>query len=210
MRWTALVVVLCLLSLLVIGCQEEGAKKAATSAPAEPTKTAEKSAATPAPAPAPTPAPAPDPAPTSAARWQGDGISWVTPGGWSTIAGEGLRFASLKPASGPEIAVTRFPGLVGGLEANINRWRNQVGLPPAPSREEVDKNLKDLKIDGHDGWLADLTGPEGKMLAIMLPEEAADGEQHRMWFFKMLGKPDLIEAQRSAFMQWSQSIRIGK
>lgn len=202
---TALCVAGCV-CLLLMGCADDSSKKSAAPAAPEPVKAAEKPAA-PAPASA---APAPAPAPAAAARWKGDGISWVAPAGWSTIAGEGLRFATVKPANGPEVAVSRFPGLVGGLEANINRWRNQVGLPPAPNRQAIDKDLKDLKIDGHDGWLADLNGPEGKMLAVMLPEEGADGEQHRMWFFKMMGKPDQVESQRAAFMLWAQSVRIEK
>ena len=46
-----------------------------------------------------------------------------------------------------EIAVTVFPGNVGGLTANVNRWRGQIGLAPlAPA--ELEANLDHLDANG--------------------------------------------------------------
>ena len=39
---------------------------------------------------------------------------------------------SVKGDGGAEadLSITAFPGATGGLEANLNRWRGQVALPP--------------------------------------------------------------------------------
>ena len=60
-------------------------------------------------------------------------LQWALPKGWteSRSAG-GMRYATLK-ASAPgklDVSVTVFPGPAGGELANVNRWRNQIGLAP--------------------------------------------------------------------------------
>jgi cysteinyl-tRNA synthetase len=41
------------------------------------------------------------------------------------------QLAARRAQKEAEVAVTVFPGTVGGLTANVNRWRGQIGLPPA-------------------------------------------------------------------------------
>src|SRR5690349_3907522 len=61
-------------------------------------------------------------------------VVWDTPEGWrAVIADQPMRVATFRagPGDGVEVSVTAFPGDVGGLLANVNRWRGQVGLAPA-------------------------------------------------------------------------------
>src|SRR5690606_17030938 len=80
---------------------------------------------------------------------------WVAPAGWSRMPGERpMRVATYEAASesGPvEVAVTRFPGRVGGELANINRWRGQMGLP-AIDESELESVIERFEAPGYDGY----------------------------------------------------------
>jgi hypothetical protein len=81
-----------------------------------------------------------DSAPMTGERWAADGVSWILPEGWSIDPKPvSMRFVTVVKSSGdaPEVAVTRFPGDVGGLPLNINRWLGQVGLPSVSPAEAI-------------------------------------------------------------------------
>jgi hypothetical protein len=60
------------------------------------------------------------------------GLKWALPKGWSELPGGGMRYATFKtPFEGRlEATVVVLPGPAGGELANVNRWRNQISLPP--------------------------------------------------------------------------------
>ncbi|HEX7898767.1 MAG TPA: hypothetical protein VF950_13470, partial [Planctomycetota bacterium] len=59
---------------------------------------------------------------------EGGDVRWTLPAGWKEEKGPGDRVATL--AFGDlELSVTKLAGTAGGPLANINRWRNQLGLP---------------------------------------------------------------------------------
>lgn len=103
-----------------------------------------------------------------------------------------------------DVTVSVFPGEVGGLVANLNRWRSQVGLPPAPEPELM--ALQDnTDVLGGKATLADFTGgsPEdGAKTRIVAAVVRRDGYS---WFYKLLGAPAAVEAHREAFVQFLQS-----
>ena len=60
-------------------------------------------------------------------------LSWTLPAGWQELEASGMRIANLRPAGHPEAECTLvvLGGDGGGLEANVNRWRQeQMGLEP--------------------------------------------------------------------------------
>lgn len=71
-------------------------------------------------------------------RFLGDGQpAWTLPQGWSQQPASGMRYATLTvgDARPPlEVSVTVLPAGGGDLNeailANVNRWRNQLSLPP--------------------------------------------------------------------------------
>ncbi len=82
--------------------------------------------------------------------------------------------------SGPvEIAVTRFGGRVGGVLANVNRWRGQMELPPI-EESDLAAEIKRFSAPGYDGYAARLESSAGVMLAAGVYEEATD----QMWFVR--------------------------
>lgn len=140
-------------------------------------------------------------------RWTGDGISWVVPEGWTQQAGgpAGPRVATLSAGEGDEkleVAITRFPGTVGGVLANVNRWRGQVGLTPITA-DDLPKETEEVEVAGVKATAVDLKGQNGqRMLAAMVPQ----GEQ--IYFVKMMGRGEPVEKQAEAFDAFVRSIRF--
>jgi len=188
-------------SLLAFGCKpapqvaryevKSEAAPAATSATAP---VAQAPVAAPA-APAPMVAPA-----SMKAEAAGfDAPKWAKlPAGWSVGPENSMRKATWI-VSGPkgstaEIAVTVFPGSVGGLAANVNRWRGQVGLPPS-SPDEIAASAQAGKVGGIESQRFVMTSADGKtsLDAFMTPKDGAT------WFFKMKGDAAAVEANAVAF-----------
>ena len=139
-------------------------------------------------------------------RWTGDGISWAVPEGWTQKEGQGPRFATLVAGEGDgrvEITVTVFPGDVGGVLANVNRWRMQVGLAPV-GEEDLEKQTTKVEVAGQEALLVDLSSDDGsrRLLAAMIPR----GE--RSWFVKILGPAEAVGAQGEAFETFVKSIEF--
>lgn len=66
------------------------------------------------------------------------GFSWDTPSSWVESAGHSMRLASFSVPTSQgdgDCSVIQLGGNGGGLEANINRWRGQIGLSAQTSHE---------------------------------------------------------------------------
>jgi hypothetical protein len=144
----------------------------------------------------------------SAAIPAGDGsVTWQLPDGWAVVKGSSARYATIAvtgaDGSKGELAVTHFPGDVGGDLANVNRWRGQIGLPPigdaalATDMGEVAAGPKTIKV-------IDATGPQNRCAAGWT---AHGGET---WFFKFTGPDALIGAEKAKFTAFLESIRFNK
>jgi hypothetical protein len=136
----------------------------------------------------------------------GDGsVTWQLPDGWVPVKGSSARYATIgltgADGSKAELAVTHFPGDVGGDLANVNRWRAQIGLPAideaalAPAITELAAGPKTIKV-------IDATGPQNRCAAAWV---AHGGET---WFFKLTGPDALIAAEKAKFSAFIESIRF--
>ena len=72
-----------------------------------------------------------------------ESVHWTTPEGWESATGSGNRLGTITvPQDGAEEpitgTITMFPGDVGGIEANVDRWIGQLGIehPGADARDE--------------------------------------------------------------------------
>src|SRR5688572_23362445 len=138
---------------------------------------AEPARAEAAPAPAlPSPATSPS-SPSTAAAPSEPGGPWKVPAGWRQDARQRpMRFATFLIGEGDaavEVAVSQFPGDVGGLLANVNRWRGQVGLAPV-TEAELPSIVQPFENPGFKGVTMRLNGPTQHMLAAAITEEKAD------------------------------------
>jgi hypothetical protein len=131
-------------------------------------------------------------------------IKWELPSDWSTKPPSVMRYASFsaeKNGESADISVFTFPGDGGSDVDNVNRWRQQIGLPAVG--EEL---LKPMIAAVHAGEVhidtIDMTGPSARLLAGWTRQGG------RAWFFKMTGPPQLIEAEKPKFMAFLQSLRF--
>ena len=196
-------------SLFVFGCKpapqvsryEVKSEAAPAAAPAAPV------AAQPAPSPA-VAAPMVAPASMKAEAAAFDAPKWAPlPAGWTVGPENSMRKATWI-VSGPndskaEIAVTVFPGSVGGLTANVNRWRGQIGLPPA-SPDDIAASAKSAKVSGLDSQRFVMTSADGKKSvdAVMTSKDGAT------WFFKMNGETAAVQANSAAFVAFLSASKL--
>jgi len=131
-------------------------------------------------------------------------IKWELPTGWSAAPPSAMRYASFsaeKNGEKADISVVTFPGDGGSDVDNVNRWRQQIGLPAVG--EEL---LKPMIAAVHAGDVhidvIDMSGPSARVIAGWTRQGG------HAWFFKMTGPPQLIEEEKPKFMAFLQSIRF--
>ena len=108
-------------------------------------------------------------------------FSWVKPSSWKEESQSSMRVAnfSFGPNSLGQCYFTVLPGGGGGLLANVNRWRKQMGLTELSS-SEVDElpdrqfllgTGKYLELEGGFKPVGSTDTKEGyKMIGVILPE----------------------------------------
>lgn len=136
------------------------------------------------------------------------GVTWEAPDTWEARAPTTVRignYAIPSPVGEPaDFAITSFPGDVGGDLANVNRWRNQIGMSPIGAGELP-------------GLLKTVTAPAGEFLVVNFvnPEmgvrvlSAIFKQPDRTWFFKLTGPDAVVAAQETAFLDLLQTVRFG-
>jgi hypothetical protein len=134
------------------------------------------------------------------------GLKYVAPAGWTERpATNGFARATFAVTDGgqtAEVTVTPLGGMAGGLLANVNRWRNQVGLGPT-TEEQLSKDQKQLDVAGTPCPYFDLAGPKGdRILAVSMPQGG------QTWFLKMKGPAELVGRQQANFEAFAKSVRF--
>ena len=150
---------------------------------------------------------APTPPESSAATGGKDGrVTWQTPAGWTTDPNAGtMRYATLVVRGAgdekAELAVTHFPGDVGGDLDNVNRWRGQIGLSPV-SADELPELVRNVTAGPKSFSLVDISH-DGQRLAAAWTRH---GEN--TWFFKFSGSDPVVAAEIAKFTALLESIRF--
>lgn len=138
-------------------------------------------------------------------------FTYTVPVGWREEPGNPVRLASFRvgtPGEDAEVAVTRFPGDVGGVFQNVNRWRSQVGLGPV-GEDQLGKDVQHREVAGSPAYAVDLSGPgtNGRGATEMLAVAVKRDDQ--TWFFKMTGPAAVVGKQKAAFEQFVKSVQFG-
>ncbi len=131
-------------------------------------------------------------------------LQFKTPAGWENQQPSGIRKAQLNYTGdngSATITVTVFPGDVGGLLANVNRWSGQAGLPAITARE-IPQVTTERIISNHRGTYVRLPGETQSILGGLLPFHG------KTWFFKMTGDTAAVLAQENALLQFLDSVQI--
>lgn len=130
---------------------------------------------------------------------------WTVPAGWKAAGPRPMRLASFEvpdAAGAGDVSVSSLAGDGGGLLANVNRWRGQVGLP-AVDEATLRREAKEIRTAGGDvGLLVDLAGGEKRILGAIVPHAG------QSWFFKLTASSALIDRERGAFESFVRSVKF--
>ena len=138
-------------------------------------------------------------------------LVWQTPPAWQELPGDGIRLAAFRFEQGgrrAETTVVMLGGAAGGVEANVVRWLDQLGLQL--TGEELAQFLADGEAvaagDGMHLTVYDFTrlaAPGGDSML------AAVGQVlDQTLFVKMAGDGALVAAARADFMSLVASLGL--
>ncbi|MEO0649850.1 MAG: hypothetical protein AAFZ65_04145 [Planctomycetota bacterium] len=145
----------------------------------------------------------------SNSRAGSDAIRWSVPEGWTRMPDRMMREVTFQTGE-VECYVASLPGDAGGVRANFDRWRGQLGAAPLseaefeglPSLPMLGATARVIEIDG------DFTGMRGETVtrARMLGAVCFLGD--RTVFVKMIGPADQVEQQSEPFEAFCQSLEL--
>jgi hypothetical protein len=130
--------------------------------------------------------------------------TWHVPAGWQETSGQFLvaKFLIAGPADARAAVNVSLTG--GGLAANVNRWRGQLGLQPL-AEDSLEKQMTSLDTAGGKAKLVDLSGVDAasgqkaRLVGVAVPQ------QDQMWYYKLMGNPQLVSQQKDAFLKFVQT-----
>ena len=132
-------------------------------------------------------------------------VKWETPATWKETPPSSMRYASFN-ALAPngdkvDVSIVTFPGDGGSDADNVNRWRQQLGLPPADENtirsaiipvQTPDATYSTVDISGNNvGTIAAWTRRNG-----------------HVWFFKATGPSSALQREKPNFVKFVQSVRF--
>ena len=132
------------------------------------------------------------------------GPTWAKPADWAEQPRTAMRLGNFTAGDGQaEITLMTFPGDVGGLLANVNRWRDQSGLPPVDAAGLASATER-VSVAGPPAPLVEAVGDKHGSISVDHPV----GNQ--TWFYKITGPSAVVTTEKGAFMGFLQSIRFPK
>ena len=156
-------------------------------------------------------------------------VRWQVPDNWEKVENPNrFRVATFhitgtqQGEQGPvEVAISSLPGEGGGVLANLNRWRGQVGLQPLQSLDNVESAVT-FRSPRTRGVLFDLVGPASgsQTSGSQTSGSQASGSQarprmlvavvrtpERTWFVKVRGAQSRLTPHRDAVLRFARSFR---
>ena len=144
--------------------------------------------------------------PSSAPQTSPGQPTWTVPAGWQSMSAGQFLVAKFKingnNGATADVNVSSSTGDGGGLAANVNRWRGQIGLP---SMDEISTVTFD--VPGGQAQLVDLSGKDTQSgrpseiigVIVTLPNQT--------WFYKLMGDPSVVAVQKSAFTEFVKGVQ---
>lgn len=123
---------------------------------------------------------------------------WTPPADWQAASAGQFLVAKFTVADGQAaVNISSSAGDGGGLGANVNRWRNQLGLG-ALSATELTQAVTTL---APGIALVEMQGEGVAVVGVIVsrPDET--------WFYKLTGETAAVAAQRDAFLQFVREVQ---
>ena len=146
------------------------------------------------------------PPPPATARSASSGLDYEVPKEWSPAPGTGISAAAFQVVEGDKKVVVTVTPVGGDWLSNVNRWRNQVNLPPL-TLDEVTKATKEISTFGTSGDYAEVVGrgdvtPPQTILGV---RAVVGGDT---WFIKLQGDGDLAAREKARFEAFVKSVKL--
>lgn len=126
-------------------------------------------------------------------HWEAQPLGQMRKGSWLIHGPDGQQ---------ADVSVLVFPGNVGGLLANLNRWNDQIAAPHLTSTQVAAMMERDtLEIDGQPALFVFLEGSRGQSTSGAIFERGGG-----TWFFKMMGDSALVSKEREAFKTFLDTV----
>jgi hypothetical protein len=131
-------------------------------------------------------------------------IKWKTPDGWAEITPSAMRYASFSAGVNEnkiDISIVTFAGEGGSDADNVNRWRQQIGLP-SMSPSAIATQVTQLKNPEASFSSIDIAGANARTLAAWTRRDG------HVWFFKATGPNATVEKEKPNFVKFVESVRF--
>ncbi len=128
-------------------------------------------------------------------------LVWRAPARWAPGRASAMRrgsYSVVGPEGVGDISITAFRGDVGGNLANVNRWRDQLQLPPVP---DLAGALEPLEVDGLRMLVFEGANQGVRMIGVIVPRSGAT------WFFKFTGPDPLVAREKPAFLDFLKTVK---
>jgi len=139
------------------------------------------------------------------------GLTFTIPEGWTDAGASSMRIVNLAAPGPSQCYVIRLGGEAGGLDANLNRWRGEVGHEPLdaaaiaalPKVELLGQSCSLLEVTGEYRGMGGPAGADHTLLGVALI-----GAESSL-FVKMVGPKDDIAAHKQKFIDFLASLKEG-
>lgn len=127
-------------------------------------------------------------------------FSWKAPDGWTEGPAKQMRLVSFSVQDDPRVEcyVTLLAGAAGGLEANVNRWRQQMHL--APLAADAIAKLEVVSVLGRDARVVEIDGGAVGIRGLVCELGV------QTLFVKMTGPSESLRAERERFLAFCRSL----
>ena len=134
----------------------------------------------------------------------GSGFTAKLPEGWSEVPGSGMRKVSYS-IDGTSIDFYLISLMMGDVPSNVNRWRGQVGLPPA-SPEAITQEVESFQIGEHGVKYIEIYNEDGGRGIISAIVDLAP----KFWYFTAKGSVVELKANASDIRKFIESVKVDK
>jgi hypothetical protein len=140
---------------------------------------------------------------TAAQEPAGLGFTADVPAGWKAVPSSSAMRKVSYAIDGTSIDFYAITLTMGDVPSNVNRWRGQVGLPPA-SAEEIAAGVQSFKVNGHKVSYTESYNQEGGRGIIAAIIDLAP----KYWYFTAKGTVPELEASAADIQAFIKSIRF--
>jgi hypothetical protein len=134
---------------------------------------------------------------------------WIVPRGWREVPPAQFLLAKFETGEldgKAEVNVSMLAGTGGGVLANVNRWRRQLGLE-AVDEDGLSKLVTAVDADGGKVLMVDFKGTDAKtgqparMVGAIVPQA------EKTWFYKLMGNEATVDKEKESFTKFVQTVK---